>query len=70
MTFWQRHWFLIGLAMVAGAGLVAPEGGVALRHTGWALPALTATSLFLSGLSLEAVGLREGADLFGDVFET
>src|SRR5437660_235996 len=65
MTFWRRHWFLIGLAIVGCVGLLAPGAGIALRRTGWMLPALTATSLFLSGLTLDTDALRDGADLRG-----
>jgi sodium/bile acid cotransporter 7 len=65
MAFWRRHWFLVGLGLVAVGGFVMPEGGMALRKTGWALPALTALSLFLSGLTLETAGLREGTDARG-----
>jgi len=65
MTFWRRHWFLVGLGIVSICGFVAPGGGTALRHTGWALPALTALSLFLSGLTLETAELREGIEARG-----
>jgi solute carrier family 10 (sodium/bile acid cotransporter), member 7 len=65
MAFWRRHWFLVGLALVSAAAFALPEGGAALRRTGWALPMLTATSLFLSGITLETTGLREGADVLG-----
>ena len=65
MPFLRRHWFLVGLAAVACAGIFVPGGGLVLRETGWALPVLTATSLFLSGLPLETAGIREGADLRG-----
>ena len=65
MEFWRRHWFLVGLAAVSFGAFLFPEGGVALRHTGWALPLLTATSLFLSGITLDTSGLREGADVRG-----
>jgi len=50
---------------VAVAGFVAPAGGVALRQAGFALPLLTATSLFLSGLTLETEGLLKGVELRG-----
>jgi len=63
--FWRRHWFLVGLATVATLGLLAPAGGVALRQTAFALPLLTATSLFLSGLTLETRGLLKGVELRG-----
>ncbi|HUE38397.1 MAG TPA: bile acid:sodium symporter [Candidatus Binatia bacterium] len=65
MAFWRRHWFLVGLGAVGLAGFAAPGAGAALRSTGWALPVLTATSLFLSGLTLETAGLREGLDARG-----
>lgn len=60
--FWRRHWFLVGLGLVGIAAVIAPEGGTALRQAGFVLPAMTAASLFLSGVSLETAGLREGAD--------
>ena len=65
MVSWRRHWFLVGLALVSVGAFAFPEGGTALRGTGWALPLLTATSLFLSGITLETAGLREGADVRG-----
>jgi len=65
MTFWRRHWFLIGLALVAVAGFIVPEIGAAARRSGWALPALTAASLFLAGVALDTAGLREGLDARG-----
>jgi predicted Na+-dependent transporter len=65
MAFWRRHWFLVGLGLVAVAGFFLPQPGAGLRRTGWALPLLTATSLFLSGLTLETSGLREGLDARG-----
>jgi solute carrier family 10 (sodium/bile acid cotransporter), member 7 len=65
MVSWRRHWFLVGLALVSVVAVAFPEGGAALRGTGWALPVLTATSLFLSGVTLETAGLREGADVRG-----
>jgi solute carrier family 10 (sodium/bile acid cotransporter), member 7 len=61
----RRHWFLIGLALVAVSGFLAPGLGVAIRHAGYVLPVMTATALFLSGVTLETAGLREGADLRG-----
>src|SRR5438093_682426 len=60
MASWRRHWFLVSLALVSAGALAVPEGGAALRATGWALPLLTATSLVLSGIRLETAGLREG----------
>ncbi|HSD11186.1 MAG TPA: bile acid:sodium symporter [Candidatus Binatia bacterium] len=65
MALWRRHWFLVGLALVSAGAFAFPEAGAALRRTGWALPLLTATSLFLSGFTLETAGLREGADVRG-----
>lgn len=64
-AFWRRHWFLVGLGVVGVAAVAAPGGGVALRRAGFVLPAMTAASLFLSGVSLETAGLREGADKRG-----
>jgi solute carrier family 10 (sodium/bile acid cotransporter), member 7 len=64
MSFWRRHWFLLALALVSAAAFAAPRAGTALRESG-ALPLLTAVSLFLSGLTLETAGLREGADARG-----
>ena len=42
-----------------------PAGGTAVRQAPLALPLLTATSLFLSSVTLETAGLREGADVRG-----
>jgi sodium/bile acid cotransporter 7 len=64
-AFWRRHWFLIGLAAVVAVALAFPAGGAAIRQAPLALPLLTATSLFLSGITLETAGLREGADIRG-----
>ncbi len=63
--FWRRHWFLAGLGAVGVAAVLAPQGGTAIRQAGFVLPAMTAASLFLSGVSLEMAGLREGADARG-----
>lgn len=65
MIWLKRNWFLIGLTAVILAAGVFPEGGLRLRASGLALPLLTATSLFISSLSLETAGLREGADVRG-----
>jgi len=62
---WRRHWFLVALAFVAVAGLVAPSAGVALRETRFALPLLTAASLFLSGVTLETRGIGRGLEVRG-----
>ena len=64
-AFWRRHWFLVALAGVVVAAFTLPAGGAAIRRAPLALPLLTATSLFLSGFTLETAGLREGADLRG-----
>ena len=64
-TFWRRHWFLVALAAVCAAAIVFPAGGTAVRQAPLALPLLTATSLFLSSVTLETAGLREGADVRG-----
>ncbi len=64
-AFWLRHWFLVGLAAVIVAAFAFPAGGAAIRQAPLALPLLTATSLFLSGITLETAGLREGADIRG-----
>jgi solute carrier family 10 (sodium/bile acid cotransporter), member 7 len=64
-TFWRRHWFLVGLAAVCAAAIAFPAGGIAVRQAPLALPLLTATSLFLSSVTLETAGLREGADVRG-----
>ena len=61
-VFWRRHWFVFCLAIVAVAGFLAPEAGVALRSAGFALPLLTAFSLFLSGLVLDTAGLRKDVE--------
>jgi sodium/bile acid cotransporter 7 len=63
--FWRRHWFLVGLAVAGAAAALAPQGAAALRQAGFVLPAMTAASLFLSGVSLETAGLRESADARG-----
>jgi sodium/bile acid cotransporter 7 len=63
--FWRRHWFLVGLALVAVAGFAAPSAGVALRETRFALPLLTAASLFLSGVTLETRGIGRGLEFRG-----
>jgi sodium/bile acid cotransporter 7 len=64
-TFWRRHWFLVGLVAVIVAAFAFPKGGAAIRQAPLALPLLTAASLFLSSVTLETTGLREGADLRG-----
>ncbi len=64
-TFWRRHWFLVALAAVCAAAIAFPAGGIAIREAPLALPLLTATSLFLSSVTLETAGLREGADFRG-----
>ena len=58
MSFWSRYWFLIALSAIVPAGILLPEGGQALRRAEIVLPLLTATTLFLSGLSLETAHLR------------
>jgi sodium/bile acid cotransporter 7 len=64
-TFWRRHRFLVGLVAVIVAAFAFPAGGAAIRQAPLALPLLTATSLFLSSVTLETAGLREGADVRG-----
>ncbi len=64
-SFFRRHWFLFGIATVAVLGFAMPGPGTALRASGWVLPLMTATSLFLSAVGLDISGLRSGADLRG-----
>ena len=59
--FWGRYWFLIALVIVVCAGISCPAGGQALRRAGFVLPLLTASTLFISGLSLETSRLRFSA---------
>ncbi len=61
----RRHWFLVGLAVCVAMGIAFPAGGSRLREIPGFLPALTAVSLFISGLSLDTSRLTEGADWRG-----
>ena len=55
--FFERYWFLLGMAGAIVAGVVAPGGGLWLRETGVALPALVAFTLLVSGFTLDTTRL-------------
>ena len=55
------RFFLVGLALVAFAGIVFPAGGLHLRDTDFVLPLLVGTTLFISGFLLDASRLLRRA---------
>jgi sodium/bile acid cotransporter 7 len=59
----RENWFLLALAAAVAAGLFYPEGGRMLRAAPGLLMALTAASLFFSGLSLDLSELRNANDV-------
>ena len=52
-SFLKRHWFLVGIAAAVSCGSLLPEGGQALRSSGYAIPLLVAVVLAISGFTLD-----------------
>ncbi|MCZ6795865.1 MAG: bile acid:sodium symporter [Planctomycetota bacterium] len=57
----KRYWFLVALALVVPLGLLWPEGGRRLREAGAVLPALVATTLLITGFTLDPARLARQA---------
>jgi sodium/bile acid cotransporter 7 len=51
--FFERYWFLLGMATAIAVGMTLPEGGAWLRESGVVLPALVAFTLLMSGFTLD-----------------
>ena len=53
MAFLKRYWFLLAMAVAVACGTLLPEGGQALRSSGFAIPILVAVVLTISGFTLD-----------------
>jgi len=49
----KRYWFLMALVVVLPIGYLWPEGGIRIRQAGVAVPMLVATTLLISGFTLD-----------------
>jgi sodium/bile acid cotransporter 7 len=49
----KRYWFLIALTVVLPMGYLWPEGGIKIRQAGFIVPVLVATTLLVSGFTLD-----------------
>ena len=52
-AFLKRHWFLLAMAAAVTLGSLVPQGGQALRLSGFAIPLLVAVVLAISGFTLD-----------------
>ncbi|MCH2582565.1 MAG: bile acid:sodium symporter, partial [Planctomycetes bacterium] len=52
-SFLKRHWFLVGMVAAVSCGSLLPEGGQALRSSGYVIPLLVAVVLAISGFTLD-----------------
>ncbi len=68
--FLRRHWFLAGIVVAVALGFIAPSGGRAIRDSGVVLPLLVATTLAISGFTLDASRLRTQAVNFRAILLT
>ena len=63
-TFISRYWFLSMLVMMIPAGLWLPEGGIAVKESGWMTPVLVGLMMAVSGFTLDTCKLhRQAANL-------
>ena len=63
-TFASRYWFLSMLVLMIPAGLWLPEGGRAIKETGWVTPVLVGVMMAVSGFTLDTGKLhRQAANL-------
>ena len=63
-TFACRYWFLSMLVLMIPAGLWLPEGGQAIKETGWVTPVLVGVMMAVSGFTLDTGKLhRQAANL-------
>ena len=60
----SRYWFLTMLVVMIPAGLWLPEGGHAIKETGWVTPVLVGLMMAVSGFTLDTGKLhRQAANL-------
>ncbi len=67
-NFWQlfltRYWFLLLLVLMIPIGLWLPEGGIAIKDSGWITPTLVGIMMGVSGFTLNTSKLhRQAANL-------
>jgi sodium/bile acid cotransporter 7 len=63
-TFIRRYWFLAMLVLMIPAGLWLPEGGIAVKESGWMTPVLVGLMMAVSGFTLDTCKLhRQAANL-------
>ena len=49
----KRYWFLMALVVILPLGYLWPEGGIRIRQAGSVVPILVATTLLISGFTLD-----------------
>ena len=66
-SFVSRYWFLAMLVLMIPAGLWLPEGGRAIKETGWITPVLVGLMMAVSGFTLDTGKLHRQAANFGAI---
>ena len=59
--FFERYWFLLGMAVAIVFGVALPEGGQVIREAKIVLPLLVAVTLLISGFTLDTSRLVQQA---------
>ena len=63
----SRYWFLAMLVLMIPAGLWLPEGGRAIKETGWVTPVLVGLMMAVSGFTLNTGKLHRQATNLGAI---
>ncbi|MDP6892499.1 MAG: bile acid:sodium symporter [Verrucomicrobiota bacterium] len=66
-TFFARYWFLLMLVLMIPFGIWFPEGGKAIKNTGWATPTLVGIMMGISGFTLNTSKLHSQAANLGAI---
>ena len=66
-TLISRYWFLTLLVLMIPIGLWLPEGGIAIKNTGWATPVLVGVMMGISGFTLDTGKLQSQATNLGAI---
>ncbi len=66
-TFINRYWFLILLVLMIPVGLWLPQGGIAIKETGWVTSALVGVMMCISGFTLNTGKLQSQAANLGAI---
>lgn len=67
LTFVSRYWFIAMLLMMIPAGIWLPEGGQAIKDSGWMTPMLVGMMMGISGFTLDTGKLHRQAANIGAI---